>query len=73
MTNQTRTIRVRILVAVDSKGQWVSHGASGQNDATKRYWIVTEGLGERVAYRWVEADVPVPAEVTVEGDVYYER
>lgn len=55
----TPTVRVRILVAVDDKGKWAP---------AKR--IARIALGPEVAYRWIEADVPLPSpEIVVKGEV----
>jgi hypothetical protein len=59
------TVRVRVLVAIDHTGAWVSAGHSGDSDP--KDWIMIDDLSEMMAYRWIEADVPVPVEVTVEG------
>lgn len=61
-----KTVRVRILVAVDEAGKWTSAGYAGDTDA--KDWIMLDDLGETIAYRWVEADVPLPeVDITVEG------
>ncbi len=61
------TKRVRILVAIDSDGKWVSAGYDYGNGSDPKGWIMLDVLGPAVAYRWVEADVPIPVEMTVEG------
>lgn len=68
-----RTVRVRILVAVDDKGQWVSagyySGAEAANNNPKE-WIALDDLTEVMRYHWIEADIPLPeAETTIAGEV----
>jgi hypothetical protein len=71
------TIRVRIAVRVEPDGEWDSRGWGYPGGAEKDY-MLTDGLDEgaldaRYPVIWVEADVPVPAELpagcTVEGEV----
>lgn len=67
----SKTVRVRVLVAVDRKGAWVSFGASSETDAVAKEWIATESLEAGEIYHWIEADVPLPTEAgpTIEGEV----
>lgn len=73
MTDIKRTVRARILVAVDTEGNYTSIGYSGATDYRLKIDIFLDALHETfVAYRWIEADIPVPvapAETTVEGVV----
>lgn len=69
-----RTTRVRILVAVDDKGQWMSHGYQTNNfpqsDDDIREWIRVGVLTKNYCCHWIEADVPVPEPaMTIVGDV----
>lgn len=67
-----KTTRVRILVAVDSRGEWASCGYSGALNLHK--WIVKDELWSPFHYVWVEADVPVPdADTTVVGVATLEK
>ena len=68
MADQLQTTRrVRILVAIDSDGKWVSAG-HGCGDNDPKDWIMLDDLNEVVAYRWVEANVPLPSgELVIEG------
>lgn len=63
------TVRVRILVAVDADGQWVSRGNVWDSDEVHKDWISTDDLKDDFSCHWIEADVPVPAETTIEGSV----
>jgi hypothetical protein len=57
---ETRTQRVRILVAIDDGGRWSAIGASTMPDDQCREWIVIDGLSNHLSYYWVEAEVPLP-------------
>jgi len=63
-----RTVRVRILVAVDRNGKWAACGYSW-SDAKESIFI--DDLEDGEVYHWVEADVPLPAEAgpAIEGVV----
>lgn len=62
-----RTVRVRIAVAVQPDGYWHAYGDSKAGDNDNRHWA---GYAlPRAAIHWVEADVPLPSEATVEGEV----
>jgi hypothetical protein len=63
------TVRVRVLVAIDDKGDWTAVGLSRYEEADCRDVIFTDDLGEHLTYHWVEADVPIPAPLTIEGIV----
>lgn len=66
-----KTIRVRIAVAVGAGGQWSAVGCSGEgstDDELESYAL--EGMEDAaVAIHFIEADVPLPETVTVEGRV----
>lgn len=66
-----KTVRVRILVAVDADGGWICHGASGESDKEKRDCIFLENIKDGEIFHWIEADVPLPAEAgpEIEGIV----
>ena len=68
---QQRTVRVRILVATDDKGNWTSAGYwSGEPGNDPMEWIACEDLTETIRYHWIEADVPYPEpETTIAGEV----
>ena len=77
----TKTVRVRIAVAVAPGGQWNSFGFGQEGtpptDADDREAMgnaceVYDGNGEALfgeARYWIEADLPIPEPVTVEGEV----
>ena len=62
-----RTVRVRIAVAVQADGQWNAAGFSDAADVVKRS-IAMEPLAECEVV-WIEADVPLPSEAVIQGDV----
>lgn len=65
-----KTVRVRILVAVDRQGKWVCSSAySGDRDA--REWIILDHLDQGEVFHWIEADVSLPPEAgpAIEGKV----
>lgn len=68
------TVRVRVLVAVDHNGEWISHGHSSSTDQSFREWTWAEDIepNDGTALYWIEADVPLPAErrQTIQGVVY---
>lgn len=67
------TKRVRILVAIDSAGKWISAGYDYGNGSDPKDWIMVDDLNEHMAYCWIEADVPIPTEATVVGECNVER
>ncbi len=69
-----RGVRVRILVAVDDKGQWASAGYELKGDTNDpREWIAIDDLTEVMRYHWIEADVPLPESGdTIVGEVVEE-
>lgn len=73
MSNTQRTVRARILVAVDTDGDWSSVGTCDLTDEDMRKRLTPEDMAcGIIAYHWIEADIPVPIvpdETTVEGVV----
>jgi hypothetical protein len=68
----TKTVRVRILVAIDTTGDWQSYGHSKCPDDWAKEDISTDALDGSEVYHWVEADIPVPVRLSediVEGTV----
>lgn len=64
----TETIKVRIAVAVNAKGKWEAAGGDNYSES----WIATDcrnHLSGESCVVWVEAEVPVPVEQTVQGEV----
>ncbi len=65
-----KTVRVRIAVAVDSEGNWDTHGLNcgiPHCDAFLARVASQKLNGARVSF--IEADVPLPEEITAEGKV----
>lgn len=54
------TVRVRIAVAVDAKGNWSSAGWSGSTDESLMD-CACETVNEGEARYWIEADLELPA------------
>lgn len=64
-----RTVKVRIAVAVDTDGDWRSAGQNGWDDDIA---MSMSGGSEYLispAWYWVEAELPVPSGVAVQGSV----
>ncbi len=80
-----KTVRVRIAVAVDAEGRYaaVAHQGCGDKDnrESAMEWmdIVPKAIGEHTTtyvqnptvrhLYFIEADVPLPTEPTIEGEV----
>ncbi len=66
-----KTVRVRIAVALGADGQWNSCGWSGDaaTDDEKAGLALDPMEDAIVGIHWVEADIPLPTSVTVEGEV----
>ena len=62
-----RTIRVRIAVGIDRDGEWEAYGTNDRTDAQTLQNAGFDSWASTVV--WVEADVPLPEPVTVEGTV----
>lgn len=56
------TVRVRVLVAIDSNGKWTATGASWHTDKEVKEYAFVDDLDSGEVYYWIEADVPLPAE-----------
>ena len=69
VSSESKTVRVRIAVVVASDGEWNSCGWSGAESDGEMVGIVLDCLGEDGQIRWVEADIPLPSEPTVIGEV----
>ena len=75
MGDKQTTVRVRILVAVDDRGQWSSGGyhlAHHKSQPDPREWMSIDDLTEHLSYHWIEADIPVPTITTIEGQSHAE-
>ncbi len=70
----SKTKRVRIAVAIDADGNWNSFGYGGKTAKQSDTYLVRmaleclESAGPK-AVHFIEADLPLPASVTVEGKV----
>ena len=60
--------RVRIALAVDSRGEWSSAGWSQADDDTLMD-LAVESLMDGEARFWVEVDVPVPMATVLQGRI----
>jgi hypothetical protein len=65
----TEAVRVRILVAIDDNGKWSACGYYSNDDAATRDVIFIDDIGEHLSYHWVEADIPIPTPLTINGVV----
>ena len=69
----SKTVKVRIFVAVDSDGDWE---AAGYPDCKTRDMIHCSDklCGERNDYHWVTAEIPIPdATLEISGTVEHSR
>lgn len=68
-----KTIRVRIAVAVSAKGNWCASGWKDSDGSIHGEDCVFDGLvpldTSNAIIVFVEADVPLPESVTIEGKV----
>lgn len=62
------TVRVRIAVAVDSSKRWCGFGGSDLYDLDS-IKEAKRNVEYDNAVSWVEADLPIPSPMTVQGDV----
>ena len=66
------TIKVRICVAVSADGEWGAAGVrdADENDIRSLAWdSLPVGFQEPAHLHWIEAEVPLPTETTIEGKV----
>lgn len=74
-----KTKQVRIALAIDSEGHWVAHGESDADDENavmnvlELYGTNIDEPFEPVQTYWVEAEVEIPEDKTVQGTVTPER
>jgi hypothetical protein len=60
--SEQKTVRVRILLAVETSGEWSAFGGQPDGpDSPELLWGGT--LGPYATLHWIEADVPVPVPV----------
>lgn len=65
-----KTVRVRIAVAVNKHGGWCASGSESLSDedamGLATAWFDDDGITARY---WVTADLPVPVEPEIAGEV----
>lgn len=69
MNEATKTVRVRVPVAVSPDGHWYAYGwhSASENDAQS---VIYDMAGdEDLAWRWLVAEVELPAAQEVQADV----
>jgi len=67
-----RMVKVRIAVAVDGTGTWVAAGWPTSQEKASGFLLAHDyvsELADHIAYHWVTAELPIPAETEVEGEV----
>jgi hypothetical protein len=72
--NELRTIRVRIVVQVNDRGHWCAAGYDGMTDDSQIEVVHDAFANEdppatNEVIHFVEADIPVPVSLVVEGQV----
>lgn len=74
MTDQPKTVKARIPVAVDSDGKYVAYRFSFIDNSKPRTWIdhmdsMLDDLKPGEARYWIEAELPIPEITTVQATV----
>lgn len=59
--------KVRIAVAIAANGDWMAVGAHDATDEAIIDTLYDNGIPVGAALRWIEADVPLPDVLTIEG------
>ena len=62
-------MRVRIAVAVTKGGRWSAQGFVATDDSEVAHWAQDLLDEEGAAICWVTADVPIPEDTEVKGEV----
>ena len=67
-----KTIKIKIAVAIDASGKWSASGWGVENKPCKDVPmdIAVEGVKEGGRRYWVEAEIEVPEELTIQGEVF---
>ena len=65
----SKTVKVRILVAVDHTGCWSSIGYDGMRDEDAQNEIFTDVMEHGELRRWITAEVPIPEASDIVGGV----
>lgn len=63
------TVRVRIAVAISTRGLWAAMGCDWWSDDTSAEDALRKVDDMAATIRWLEADVPLPVETVVTGEV----
>ena len=63
-----KTVKIRIAVCVDEKGEWNSSGWKGGRDNDKME-LASEGIGDGEARYWIEAELEIPEPKIIQGEV----
>ena len=67
-TDEAKTVRVRIAVAIAPDGTWASGGYwRHKNDKERADNVFLDVISEHEQIHFIEADVPVPIASTIEG------
>lgn len=61
-----KTVKVRIAVAVDKRGEWCAGGYSRQADDDSPFRWIVDDLEEGEARYWVAAELSIPEQATAE-------
>lgn len=64
-----KKVKVKIAVAVDKDGSWNAHGWSGYDNDDEARYQVTLDAGSVNNFYWIEAELPIPEETVIHGDV----
>lgn len=70
--NQTKTVRIRVPLLVDSDGKWWStgwHSAKSGEDEDVLYDMSADKISDMYALKWLEADIEVPQQQVVKAGV----
>ena len=68
-----KTIKVKIAVAVDPKGEWAAAGWSDGGEPADEGTLINhtiEDVGPGELVYWVEAELPIPDLSVIKGDVF---
>jgi len=65
----SKTVRVRIAVAVCPDGEWAAAGNWEYSGEAIRDIVFIDELPGSESWHWIEADIPLPKPQTIEGEV----
>lgn len=69
MSEERKTVRVRVAVIVDGMGRWSAVGASSLGDRDAVGACYAEDLTDPLREHFIEATLPLPSAPTVEAEV----